>query len=136
MSNVSRFLLVLGVLVVVCGFVLAENGVYVHMSHDGNFWNIKKQVLIEWCENPVSGARVDLYSHESQGSEGRCVWTGYTSRMGWCELGEWEEGWYSINASWDGYWSRDGPFYLNSNRTLFNYLDVPSPESWLYERSI
>jgi len=113
------------VLLVLAGFTMVDAGFDdVHTTH-GRVYNLKKFVLEESCHNPVDGALVVLYSHEMQSYPGVEVWRGFTNQLGWVDLGEWEAGWYSLNASWGGYWNCESPFFVNRDWVLYNYLDIP-----------
>jgi len=98
-------------------------------ASQGTEYSLEKYVLKLSCHNPVYNAKVILFYHESQGSPGVEVYRGFTDTNGWIALGDWEEGWYSINASFGGYWSYDPPFYLSQDKIKYNYLDIPPP--WL-----
>ena len=108
-------------LLAVSGLVLASDCYTAH----GHEWSIKKYVLQEGCNNPVYGARVILYSHESSGVPGSEVFRGFTNHQGLCDLGEWEEGYYSVNVSWNGYYNCDPVFFLDRDRVFYNYLTIP-----------
>lgn len=119
----------LAVLVILLGFTFIAFGGGVSDSHSkqAKEWGIKKFVLEEGCSNPIENALVILYRHENQYSPGVEIHRGYTNHYGWVALGEWPEGyWYSINASFEGQWSHDPPFYLQSDKVLYNYLTLPA----------
>ena len=105
------------------GLVLASGG-YGYTTH-GKEWSLKKYVLQEGCNNPLYGARVILYSHDGVDGVGEEVFRGFTNHLGLCELGDWEEGYYSLNVSWDGYYSCDPVFLLDRDRVFYNYLTIP-----------
>jgi len=117
------------VLVLLLGFTFLVFGGGVSDIHSGQAkeHSIKKFVLEEGCNNPIENALVILYRHETQYTPGTEINRGFTNRYGWVDLGEWpEDYWYSVNASYGGYWSHDPPFYLQQDKVLYNYLAMPA----------
>ena len=118
--------IVIGVIVVLL-LVGSSNTVYssdCYTTH-GHEWSIKKYVLQDGCNNPLTGAQVVLYHYDYNGGVGEAVYHGYTNNLGFCNLGEWAEGWYSINVSWEGFWNHDPVFFLDRDRVFYNYLTIP-----------
>ena len=122
-------LIIIILLIGVSYFSCARDNDYRSYADQGIENRIKKNVLKYQCDNPIFNARCILYHHETQISPGVEVDRGYTNTYGWIDFGEWEEGWYSINASYQGYWSYDTPFWLDQDKELFNYLVIPPPWS-------
>jgi len=99
-----------------------------HIRIQGKEYNIKKYVLEKGCNNPMPNFLVTLYRHESQGSQGVEEASGYTNQHGYIDFGDWPENhWYSIEISYEqwGYSHHDEPFYLTSDKVIYNYVVVP-----------